>query len=66
MSPRSEKIVFNSFLNFRRVTHLPLCLLETQVMQVLDQSIIILELSIHPGGKTNKKLPLVCIMKSKF
>ena len=31
MGPRSEKLVFNSILNFRRVTHVWLCLLETQV-----------------------------------
>ena len=29
--PRSEKLVFNSVLNVRRVTHIWLCLLETQV-----------------------------------
>ena len=32
MSPRIEKIVFNSILNFRRVTHFRLWLLETQVV----------------------------------
>ena len=32
MSLRMEKIVFNSVLNFRRVTHFRLCLLETQVV----------------------------------
>ena len=31
MGPRSEKQNFNSALNFRRVTHFWLCLLETQV-----------------------------------
>ena len=31
LGPRSEKLVFNSVLNFRRVTHFWLCLLETQV-----------------------------------
>ena len=31
MSPRSEKLVFNSVRNFRRVTHFWMCLLETQV-----------------------------------
>ena len=31
MAPRSEKIIFNFVLNFRRVTHFWLCLLETQV-----------------------------------
>ena len=31
MGPRSEKLVFNYVLNFRRVTHFQLCLLETQV-----------------------------------
>ena len=31
MGPRSEKLVFNSVLNFRRVTHFRLRLLETQV-----------------------------------
>ena len=34
MGPRSEKIVFNSVLKFRRVTHFRLCLLETQVTTV--------------------------------
>ena len=31
MAQQIEKIVFNSVLNFRRVTHFCLCLLETQV-----------------------------------
>ena len=31
MGPRREKLVFNSVLNFRRVTQFWLCLLETQV-----------------------------------
>ena len=31
MGPRSDKLFFNSVLNFRRVTHFGLCLLETQV-----------------------------------
>ena len=34
MGPRSEKFTFSSVLNFRRVTHLWLCLLETQVTPV--------------------------------
>ena len=33
MGPRSEKLVFNSVLNFRRVTYF--CLLETQ--KVVDK-----------------------------
>ena len=31
MGPRSDKLVFNSILNFRRATKFWLCLLETQV-----------------------------------
>ena len=31
MDSRSETFVFNSVLNFRRMTHFWLCLLETQV-----------------------------------
>ena len=31
MGPRSDKLVFNSVLNFRRVTQFRLCLLDMQV-----------------------------------
>ena len=31
VGPRSEQLVFNSVLHFKRVTHFRLCLLETQV-----------------------------------
>ena len=32
MGPRNGKLVFNSVLNFRRVTHFWLCMLETHVI----------------------------------
>ena len=31
MGPKKDKLVFNSVLNFRRVKHFRLCMLETQV-----------------------------------
>ena len=34
MGPRSENLVTKSVINFRRVTHFGLCLLETQVPAV--------------------------------
>ena len=37
MGPRSEQFVFNSVLNFRRVTHFWLCVLETQVQYSILQ-----------------------------
>ena len=34
MGPRSEKFIFISVLNFGRVTHFRLCLLETRVKAI--------------------------------
>ena len=35
MGPRSEKFILHSVLNFRRVKHFRLCLLETQVQCIV-------------------------------
>ena len=37
MGLRSDKLIFISVLNFRRVTHFRLCLLETQVSTIITR-----------------------------
>ena len=62
MCIRSEKFVFNSACNFRRVTHFWLCLLETQVSCAFGLNTEFQPKNRKEEGKSVSSYLLYCVL----